>query len=92
LVFIRLRADKNSYVFTNYLFSDKYVSIFMFTVLSCSYICLTTKAIQQVKGNTSYLVGTVISPNLSYLLAVRLAASTANPFNTHKIKKKNIAN
>jgi len=33
-------------------------------------------------------VGTAISPNLSYLLAVRLAASTAIPFNTHKVKKK----
>jgi len=34
-------------------------------------------------------VGTAISPNLSYLLlAVRLAASTAIPFNTHKIKKR----
>jgi len=40
-----------------------------------------------VKGNTSYLVGAAITPNLSYLLAVKLAASTAIPFNTHKIKK-----
>jgi len=51
---------------------------------------------QLVKQNTSYLVGTAISPNLSYLLAVRLAASTAIPFNAHKVKrkteKKNISN
>jgi len=46
----------------------------------------TTK--QLVKRNTSYLVGTAISPNLSYLLAVRLAASSAIPFNTHKVKRK----
>jgi len=39
-----------------------------------------------VKRNTSYLVGTAINPNLSYLLAVRQAASTAIPFNTDKIK------
>jgi len=32
----------------------------------------------------SYLVGTAISPNLSYLLA----ASTAIPVNTHKVKRK----
>jgi len=48
-----------------------------------------TKTKQQVKGNISCLVGTAISSNLSYLLAVRLAVSTAIPFNTHKkIKKK----
>jgi len=50
-------------------------------------IYLTTTK-QLVKRNTSYLVGTVISPNLSYLLAVRLAASTAIPLNTHKVKRK----
>jgi len=48
---------------------------------------------KQVKGSVSYLVRTVINPNhsyvlaASYLLAVRLAASTAIPFNTHKIRK-----
>jgi len=50
-------------------------------------IYLTTKTKQQVK-NTLYLVGTTIRPNLSYLLTVRLAASTAIPFNKHKLKKK----
>jgi len=44
------------------------------------------KTKQQVKGNTLYLVGTSISPNLNYLLEVRLAASTAIPFNTSKRK------
>jgi len=51
-------------------------------------ICLTTKTKQLVKQNASYLVGTAISLNLSYLLPVRLAASTVIPFNTHKVKKK----
>jgi len=47
------------------------------------------------KGNTSYLVETAISPSLSYLLTVRLAASSAIPFNIHERKErknKNIAN
>jgi len=51
---------------------------------------LATKTKLQVKGNVSYLMGTAISLNLSYLLAVRLAASSTIPFNTHKIKKKKI--
>jgi len=51
-----------------------------------TFFLTTTK--QLVKQNTSYLVGAAISPNLSYLLAVRLAASTAIPLNTHKVKRK----
>jgi len=51
-------------------------------------IYLTTKTKQLVKRHASYLLGKAIVSNLNYLLEVRLAASTAIPFNTHKVKKK----
>jgi len=52
-----------------------------------SYYFNQKKKKKLVKGNASYLGGTAISPNLSYLLVGRLAISTAIPFNTHKKKR-----